>query len=345
MRKLFALFLVATFILGDYTISHLNSNASSLKDERAESLLSQARAAIGGEAAINAVSNLLINGSVSHKVKFPDNQEKTMTGKVEMALETSGKLHKKIGIGEPGLQGESGKRMIVKSADVIVHRKTEVGELAPEKIQRRIAAPHGDDFSRLLFGLLLKNSPALGAAYNYLGEGAVDGTAADIVEASGENGTVKLYLDRQSHLPLMISYRGVKPLQMFIMKKPGESVSNEEKDVVFFNHRLPEGEKAPADGQTKVFVRKMRENGAVTEDIKGAEFPRMQLEEAEIQLRFSDYRSVNGLMLPHRLVEVVNGQEGEVTTIESYQINAPNLAEKFKAEPMRIRAPKIEKID
>jgi hypothetical protein len=362
MRKLFALFLVATFILGDYTIAHLNASASAARDERADNLLRQARAALGGEAAINAVQNLLLTGTVSHKVKFPDNQERTMNGNVEMAIELPGKLHKKFNIGDgsaAAFASEAGKKMIVKNEDVLVVRRSPengavAGAEAPKvrKFEHRAAgASRANDLSALVFGLLAKTSPAIGAAYNYLGEGSVDGRAAEIIEATGgEGGSIKLYLDKQSNLPLMVSYRGVKAAQLFITKKEGDAAAapGEEKDVVFFRHKLPEGEKAAAagDGQAKVFVRKKGENGEVTQEVGNApDFPRVPMEETEIQIRFSDYRSVNGLLLPHRIVETVGGQETDATTVTSYQINAPDLAERFKNEGVRIRVPRTEKLN
>lgn len=317
------------FVIGDAAINSLQAaQASTARDERADAVLSQARAALGGSAVIDAVQNLLINGKVNHKIKTPDGQERAFDGSVEMALETSGKFNRSMKIGDDAnLSAEADKKMVVKE---LVHRKIEGGEpVAGQKV--RIARTHGDELSRLLFGLLLKTSPGLNAVYKYAGEGSVDGTAADIVEASSDNGfVVKLYVDKNSHLPLMMSYRDAKPMQFFI-KREGEAAGTATKDVMVFRHALPEGEKISADGPTKLIVRKKDASGNVTEtETAGGEFPRIQLEEAEFQVRFSDYRSVNGLMLPHRIAKTVNGEAGETITIDSYQINAQNLGEKFK---------------
>jgi hypothetical protein len=318
------------FVIGDAAICSLQAaQARTLRDERAEAVLRQAREALGGSAVIDAVQNLLINGRASHKIKTPDGQERSFDGNVEMALETSGKLHRNFKTNdEANLAAESGKKVFVRNLEVSVHRKPDGAE--PEKFQKRLAG-HGDELSRLLFGLLLKTSPGLNAIYNYAGEGSVDGTAADIVEASSDNGfAVKLYVDKNTHLPLMMSYRANKPVQ-FVINRKGAVTGSIEKDVMVFPNGLPEGEKIAGDGATKVFIRKMNENGNITETVKaGEEMPRIQLEEAEFQVRFSDYRSVNGLMLPHRIAQTVNGEAGETMTIESYQVNAQNLNEKFK---------------
>jgi hypothetical protein len=319
------------FVIGDAAIYSLQAaQARTSRDERAEAVLRQAREALGGSAVIDTVQNLLINGRASHKIKTPDGQERSFDGNVEMALETSGKLHRNFKTSdEANLSAESGKKVIVRNLEVFVHRKPDGAE--PEKFQKRIAVSHGDELSRLLFGLLLKTSPGLNAIYNYAGEGSVDGTAADIVEASSDNGfAVKLYVDKNTHLPLMMSYRANKQVR-FVMKREGAAAGAVEKDVMVFRHILPEGEKISGDGGNRVVIRKKDENGNVTETVKaGEEMPRIQLEEAEFQVRFSDYRSVNGLMLPHRIAKTVNGEAGETMTIESYQVNAQNLSEKFK---------------
>lgn len=341
MRKFLAVCLCAMFVLGDAVIYSLQTaQAGSLRDERAEAVLKQAREALGGDSVINAVHNLLINGRVNHKIKTHDGQERAIDGNVEMALETSGKLHKNFkAADEANLSAESGKKFVIRESDVIVHRKAE-GAPTAERVQKIAAAPRGDELSRLLFGLLLKASPGLNAIYNYAGEGSVDGAAADIVEASGENGfAVKLYIDKATHLPLMMSYRAAKPVQFMLRRESGEAGAVE-KDVMVFRHILPEGEKTAGNGETQFFIRKKDENGNVTETAKTGEgLPRIALEEAEFQVRFSDYRSVNGLMLPHRIAQTINGEAGETLAIESYQINAPNLGEKFKGDIRFARKP------
>ena len=340
MRKILAFCLCATFVAGDVAASRLQASAAA-RDERAEAVLRQAREALGGEAAINAVQNLLINGTVNHKMILPGGEERSAQGNLEMALDLSGKINKKISIGElPAGQLETSKKVVVKRADVIVHKNPEGA--AVERFEKRLPGGNTDELSRIIFGFLLKTSPSLNAVYNYLGESTIDGTAAEIVEARNENGfAVKIFIDKQSHLPLMMSYRAVKPHQFVMIRKAGEpAAGNVEKDVVILRGDVQPAEKAAGDGQTKILVRKKDADGNITEIVKpGATIERIPLEEAEFQLRFSDYRSVNGLMLPHRIVETINGRESESITINSFQINAPNLAEKFTNDRMIMRKP------
>ena len=345
MRKLLAFCLCATFVAGDVATDYLQASAAATaRDERAEAVLRQAREAIGGEAAINAVQNLLINGAVNHKMILPGGEEHTAQGNLEMALDLSGKINKRIqiGVNAPGAQHEANKTVIVKRADVLVDRNRENSSV--ERFEKRLPGGNADELSRLVFGFLLKTSPSLNAVYNYLGESSVDGTTAEIVEARSENGfAVKIFIDKQSHLPLMMSYRAVAPHQFVIIRKAGEPAPNPniEKDVVILRGDVQPADKAAGDRQTKIFIRKKDADGNVAEIVKpGATTERVPLEEAEFQLRFSDYRSVDGLMLPHKIVQTVNGREGESITINNFQINAPNIAEKLKDDAAIMRKPK-----
>ena len=58
------------------------------------------------------------------------------------------------------------------------------------------------------------------------------------------------------------------------------------------------------------------------------------METAEFQVKFSDYRSVNGVQLPFKWTQTVGGAEDETFDVTSYDINPANIAEKFN-EPKR----------
>jgi hypothetical protein len=111
----------------------------------------------------------------------------------------------------------------------------------------------------------------------------------------------KLYLSKSNNLPLMMSYQGMQmPKVIKFNKDDSNAVSSDKKDV-------------------KVFVRKAEAS-----------------EMAEINVKFSDYRSVGGLQLPHRWTQSANGEPGETVNIESYEINPPNISEKFNRMPQKV---------
>ncbi|MEP6924618.1 MAG: hypothetical protein ABI954_09140 [Pyrinomonadaceae bacterium] len=355
MKTLLVLFLALTIGLGELTIVYFQAEAKKLIDDRAQALLQQARTAIGGDDAINAVNNLIGTGKISHKIRTPDNQERTLEGDVEIALETTGRIHKKVKL---TFQGDSDganpatgnvKKFIVENDKTMIlrHPADESGEPGQElrvmgdeqgqkiikRFDERNVRNQQNEFAQLMLGLLLKSSSSSQLVFNYLGEGDVDGTAAEIIEATGgDNLKTKLYLDKQSHLPLMVSYRGINPHPVFIFHSKDGATGNGQEVKKVIVVRTPEGEKTVENtDDNKVFVRKTDKNVLIN-SADDASLPFKTMEEVEIQIRFSDFRQEGGLMLPHKLTQYVNGQLDETTTIESYEINAANLSERFKDE-------------
>ena len=158
--------------------------------------------------------------------------------------------------------------------------------------------PRSNELFRTTLALLLSAPEGLDVSYTYAGEGSVDGNSCDIVDASDGGSTIKLYLDKSTNLPRMMTFQGHKP---FIIK-------------------INKDESKP---DTNVKVKVMtRENDAP--------------ETAEFQVKFSDYRSVGGLQLPFKWTQTVGGKDDEVTDITSYEVNPANIAEKFKDLPTKV---------
>ena len=59
-------------------------------------------------------------------------------------------------------------------------------------------------------------------------------------------------------------------------------------------------------------------------------------------VRFADYRSVNGLMLPYKWTTSVAGKQSDVFDVASYDLNPANISERFKGEghKVMVRTPK-----
>lgn len=63
---------------------------------------------------------------------------------------------------------------------------------------------------------------------------------------------------------------------------------------------------------------------------KRVEFKEGTGEMPEHQLKFSDFRNVNGLLLPYRWTQFAGGKQVQVVDITGYDINPANIADKFK---------------
>jgi len=309
-------------------------------DEKAVQIIKQARIAIGGDANIEKVRSMTISANTTN---FFEN-EKTVTseaGNLEIALELPNRFSKMLRIGNPEngsevnkqvevvvMKKDDGQKVIIKKdangnvlTENIVGPKTVIVKDADGKVltedvvgnekivvDKNVRVAHGEmrqnELFRTTFALLLRAPEGLDVNYVYVGVGSVDGFSCDIVEAQTGGSAVKLYLDQSSHLPRMMSYQGAKP---FMIKFKKENAN------------------ADSDKQTKVFVR----NGDAP---KG--------EVAEFQVKFSDYRSTGNIQLPYKWTQTVGGKADQNIDVVSYEINPPNIADKFKNQKVMMRTKK-----
>jgi len=135
---------------------------------------------------------------------------------------------------------------------------------------------------------------------------------ADILETKEETGrTLRLFIDQETRLPLMVQYQDPKPMVM-INGGPGRGPGG------------PGGPGGPA----------MRAPGGAGPGPGGP--PQMTPEEvqkrvAEMQrnppqlgtfaMHLSDYKKVDGVMLPHKIETSLDGEPNEEWTIEKFKVN------------------------
>ena len=333
MRKIIPLVIKLSIVLMVLSVIGQQVSATKGDVERALELLTQARAAIGGESSIGSIQNLSITGKSSRHVRLPDQADKQLNGEFEMSMILPDKLIRieKLTMGTPDGKDNAGdaedKDSKIKDVRVKVVRDV-------EDPQGQNVALHHDqtEIVHYMIGLLLTPPSSFVASYNYVGEGNVEGARADIIDVTGANGfTMKLYLDKSSHLPLMMSYKGSIPripIEREI-KGEGASVSDEGRDVVIVRQKK-EGETGQGspnmvferklgDGELPVGGRKIIYSEAINDD-------------AEVQVRFSNFRSAGGLLLPYTFTHVVNGVVDTVWSVEKYDINSPSINDKFQNE-------------
>lgn len=331
MRKLIPFILKLSVVLMICSVIGQQVRATKGDVERALELLGQARAAIGGESAINSIQNLSLKGKVRKLIQLPGQPERELNGEFEMSMVLPDRLMKmeRLKFGEAGdarTPAIEGQEVKVRDFKVKVIRGEENAAMQNEMRQHEHA-----EIARYMLGLLLTPPPSLKAAYNYAGEGDVTGTRCDIIEVSGESGfALKLYLDKSSHLPLMMSYQGSLPRIPFNKIIRGDGPVNIEEDADENIHFRQQGE-ASEDAPDVIIIRKGKDNEAPAEGRKFT-LPVPPPENAEIQIRFSDFRSVGGVLLPHTLTQTVNGQVDTIWTVEKYEINSPTINEKFSKE-------------
>jgi hypothetical protein len=120
------------------------------------------------------------------------------------------------------------------------------------------------------------------APVTYAGVAEAPDGKADVLEIKPEGAApMKLFIDQESHKPLMLTYEGVLP--RMIMRGQGQRPTPEE-------------------------IEKMRNE------------PPQQV---TYEVHFSEYKKVDGVLLPHVISQSVNGNVSEEFTIEKYKLNAP----------------------
>jgi hypothetical protein len=280
---------------------------------RALEILKQARTAIGGEEKIGSIQSLTLKGKFRRVM-----QEREMSGEREFNFLLPDKFMKSDTLivsgsstsftnyralngneswtgGGPGSNGG----MMFLSRDGSKPTKEQM-----EKIEREQAQRFRDEYARYLLALLLTQPSGYGIEFNYAGEAVADDGRADVIDATGpENFAVRLFIDKESHLPLMLTYRAPKPRVFTTMMRSS-------------NH---DGDKKKQEDALK----EAREKAA-------QEVATAKPEEVEMQLRFADYRKTGGLLLPHRITQGSEGEVNEEWEIKTYEFNPQFKADKFQ---------------
>ena len=157
------------------------------------------------------------------------------------------------------------------------------------------------EYARQLIALFLTSNSAFPVEFTYAGEAQSKEGRADMLDAKGPDGfQVRLFLDKTTHRPLMMKYRGMIP-RTTVNTQTAQTRNQEDLEKIIKDAK--EGR-----GQMRGGAR----------------------QEGDLEVYFSDYRAVNGVMLPHRISKSMNGKLGEEWEVKKYKINPPLTAQDFE---------------
>jgi len=282
----------------------INAAANTGADARAEETLKQARAAIGGDDKVSSVQSMTALGkfrrsfgdretSGEREVSFqlPDKYISTDTfavGGLNTAVTSS-----KVLDGERASMAGRGQMIIMGGPSVTEEQK--------QAMYRR---NFRTEWARLLVGLLLTSPQSFPVEFKYAGEAEAEDGKADVLDATGpDNFAVRLFLDKATHLPLMLTYK----TQM---------------------RRIAGG----AGGGGAIQMRHGMSQAEMDKMAKEMADKAGPAQEVEQQIRFSEYKQVGGLMLPHRISQGEDGQVREEWEVTKYEINPQLKADTFKRD-------------
>lgn len=158
------------------------------------------------------------------------------------------------------------------------------------------------DLSRLMLGWFAMTHPSVHAQYTYVGEAESADGKAFVIEAKNDEGfTARLFIDEQTHLPLMVTYQGPQ-LRVVTTGGPGGPRMNDDDR------------------------RKMRDEAERQQQELQKQPPTL----VDYTLFFDEWRDVGGIQFPHRIRRAMAGATNEEWTISKVKINPKIDPKKFE---------------
>lgn len=281
-----------SLLLGQSRVS-ANDDAAA----KAQTILAQARAALGNEAKLKALQSLTItgtlhrvlgnrdlNGEVQLDILLPDYTMKAETlAPMPGAEMTMTEVLNGAEVWTDQSSGHGGGMIVIRRGPDTPQGK----ELAKGAVRA--------DITRLWLGLLLNAPVSSGITYSFAGEAEAPDGKANVLDVKGANNfTARLFLDQKTHRALMLTYQARKPRTMMNTFSGGPPSEEE------MQKRLKEAE-AEAAAQPLV----------------------------EYQIRFSDYKEEGGIAFPHRITKGINDEINEEWELTKFKLNSGLKPEKF----------------
>jgi hypothetical protein len=306
---------------GDESQSHSQNSSSQNETARAKELIKLARAAIGGEEALSRIQTLIASGKYNRYVKYlsvqspkkVEEKRKALPGKMEFEFALPDKFRRRVtvsrlrGFGYSFAQVVNGTEawrdppapLISSHRD---NRVIDVGDVERTAFIQGTSAKQ--DLSYFSIGWLMLPLPGYPLKMSYLGLYKIGAENAHAISAEGTSGfRFTLLLDTKTHAPAALAISFVEEIQPVILVEAAG----------FFDRRF----------MRETFARARAEYKA------RAKPP----QPCEMLIRYSDRRSVAGVMLPFQVTITLNGEVIEELTMNEFEINRPVNPKKFAGPP------------
>ncbi|HKP11051.1 MAG TPA: hypothetical protein VJZ91_03040 [Blastocatellia bacterium] len=296
--------IVFTLVLG--LLAGTSRAARGDEKARAEELLAQARAALGGEAKLKAVQSLTASGQLRQVIGTDDGQEQVQGDiQFDLLLPDKYKRTETTSMGDgmaeiTRVSGINGEQAFLDAhasggGGMVIVRP---GPSDPRSVATQTRALRRE-FARQLLSWLLVTPATLPLEYSYAGEAETKDGKADAIDVKGpEDFTARLFLDKQTHRPLLLSYRGPQPRTGMVRRQMGSSEEAEQRRKEVESQAARQADQPPPL--------------------------------ADIEIYFADYSAEDGILLPHRITRAVNGQFSEEWELKKFKINPPLKPDQFK---------------
>ena len=313
------------------------THAQAQADAKAAAVMADVRKALGGEQKLSGVKSLSLRADYRREMSAgplgPGGGSATfimMTGPggpppQHGSAQATGKIEIDVVLPDKYLRSDIGSSGFAMTRTEGFDAGRPFLELVPNSPGMRVQAdpPAADpqraknalkrsntDLARLMLGLVGGTQPGFPVTYAYGGEAESPDGKAHIVDVTGpDDFKLRLFIDVETHLPLMLSF--VEPEARMITRT------------------MTEGGPRPAAGGAGTRVELTPEQRAEIEKQR-AEAETTPPKMVEYRVFFSDYRSVDGVSLPHKIARGTGGKTTEEWEVTSYKVNPTFKADRFK---------------
>ena len=355
------------------------AHAQAQADTKAAAVMADVRKALGGEQKIAGMKGLSLRADYRREMSAPAGGGGGMTfvmmggagatsggqqttGKIEIDLDLPDKyLRTDVGSAAFGMtrtEGFEAARPFLEVAPNSPGMRIQVDNPASDPTRAKAALKRSQtDLARLLLGLTGGTQPGFAVTYAYGGQAESPDGKADIIDVTGpDDFKVRLFVDSETHLPLMLSYMEPEPrVVMRTMTRdgaggrgsgaapivvpggaagastaPGAAAPAAARHPRARPHQrplLPRARHMPRGGPAMAGLTPAQRE-EIEKQMKEAEATPPKL--VEYRLFFSDYRKVDGVSLPHRIARGLGAKTTEEWDITSYKVNPSFKADRFK---------------
>jgi hypothetical protein len=300
LNRLFLLLLAFALCLSALVFSASQAQQAKEETARAQELLSQARAALGGDKFLK-LQGFTANGNYRRLMG-----EMEISGELEINCLTPDKyLVTETFSPLPGAEitrieafngGEVWSDAQSNGGPGMVLRLGGSRKPTPEEQARRDTAIRAN-LVRSMFTFVLNAPATFPLEYAYAGVAEAPEGKADMLDIKGpDKFALRLFLDQKTRRPLMMSYQ--ERAQRMVVQRM-------------------EGDKPPTEAE----IEKRRQQAE-------AEAAKQPLNEVQVSL--GDYKAVDGVWFPHRVAKSVGGKTNEEWELTKFKVNPALKPEKFK---------------
>ena len=204
-----------------------------------------------------------------------------------------------------------------------------------EAMKKQALMANKQEFARLTLGMFVSSYDGFPLTFSYAGQAEAPEGKADVIDVKGEGDfAAKLFLDAQTHKPLMLSWMAKEPLVLNLGNRGQVNGGSGGAGAA-----MAAGMAAAGGGNVQTFSR--QGGGQMTPE----EREQMQKEAAdmikqaqdkartvEYRLYYSDYRSVDGVSVPFTIQRSIDGKPSEEVTFDKVKLNAKVDPKRFESK-------------